>query len=288
MQIQANGTYNHSMMVAQLAEAACREIGANSLLARVGAYFHDIGKMDQSEYFVENQANMENKHNDLNPTLSASVIKSHVRKGVEKAHQLHLPQAVIDIIAEHHGNSIITYFYNAAKDKDSSLDEDDFRYPGIPPVTKESAVVMLADTVEAACRTLDKPSVPRLEKFIKTLIDSKIEHHQLENCNLTFRDIAKIQESFVQTLAAYYHSRTKYPDQKDPDAPQQTSSPVEQIQNQTAQNEAPVQQKKTEEKSSVSTVASASTAGVVIKKTRTTAAKTKAAPVKKVVKEAKQ
>lgn len=224
MQIQTNGTYNHSMMVAQLAEAGCREIGANSLLARVGAYYHDIGKMDQSEYFVENQVNgMENKHNDLNPTLSASVIKSHVRKGVEKARQLHLPQAVIDIISEHHGNSIITYFYNSAKEKDPSLDEDDFRYPGIPPTTKESAVVMLADTVEAACHTLENPTSQRLDKFITMLITQKVENKQLDNCDLTFRDISKIKTAFVNLLTGYYHNRIKYQNQQDPDeAPAKT------------------------------------------------------------------
>lgn len=228
MQIQTNGTYNHSMMVAQLAEAGCREIGANSLLARVGAYYHDIGKMDQSEYFVENQVNgMENKHNDLKPTLSASVIKSHVRKGVEKARQLHLPQAVIDIIAEHHGNSIITYFYNIAKESDPSLDEDDFRYPGIPPATKESAVVMLADTVEAACHTLDNPTSSRLDKFITMLINQKVEAKQLDNCDLTFRDISKIKSAFVNLLTGYYHNRIKYQNQQDPDqAPAQSTAPA--------------------------------------------------------------
>ena len=242
MQIQANGTYNHSMMVAQLAEAGCREIGANSLLARVGAYYHDIGKMDQSEYFVENQVNgMENKHNDLNPTLSASVIKSHVRKGVEKARQLHLPQAVIDIISEHHGNSIITYFFNSAKEKDPSLDEDDFRYPGIPPTTKESAVVMLADTVEAACHTLDNPTSPRLEKFITILINQKVELKQLDNCDLTFRDISGIKAAFVNLLTGYYHNRIKYQNQQDPDeAPAKTEEPAENVkENQKESPEAP-------------------------------------------------
>lgn len=291
MLVTASGTYNHSLMVANLAEAACNEVQANALLARVGAYYHDIGKLENPEYFVENQSG-ENVHDGINPSLSVSIIRSHVKRGVEKALSLRLPASVVNIISEHHGNQVIAYFYNEAKKIDPDASAADYSYAGNPPTTRESAIVMLADTVEAACRTLDKPSVPRLEKFIKTLIDSKIEHHQLENCNLTFRDIAKIQESFVQTLAGYYHSRTKYPDQKDPDAPQQTSSPVEQTQNQgqnqTAQNEAPVQQKKAEEKISVSTAASASTAGVVIKKTRTTAAKTKAAPVKKVVKEAKQ
>lgn len=217
MQIQANGTYNHSMMVSQLAESACREIGANPLLARVGGYFHDIGKIDQSEYFVENQQNMENKHDDLNPTLSASVIKSHVKKGVEKGHQLHLPQAVIDIIAEHHGNSIISYFYNEAKEKDPTLSPEDFAYPGNPPSTRESGVVMLADTVEAACHTLENPTSQRLEKFIAMLVSKKVEDGQLNNCDLTFRDIARIKESFVNLLTGYYHNRIKYQNQQDPD-----------------------------------------------------------------------
>ena len=213
MLVNASGTYNHSMMVAQLAENACREIGANPLIARVGAYYHDIGKLEQSQYFVENQKG-ENKHNDINPTLSASVIKSHVKKGVEKAQQLHLPKSIVDIIAEHHGNSVIAYFYNEAKEKDPTLTPEDFSYPGNPPSTRESAVVMLADTVEAACRTLEKPSVTRLEKFITTLINAKVEHKQLDNCDLTFRDVSKIKEAFVQVLAGYYHSRIEYPDQK--------------------------------------------------------------------------
>lgn len=214
MLVTASGTYNHSLMVAQLAETACREIGANALIARVGAYYHDIGKIDQSEYFVENQKG-ENKHDEINPSLSASVIKSHVKKGVEKAHQMHLPQAVIDIISEHHGNSVITYFYNEAKAKDPTVSPEDYSYPGNPPSTRESAVVMLADTVEAACRTLENPSVTSLEKFITTLINAKVEHNQLDNCDLTFRDISKIKEAFVQILAGYYHSRIEYPDQKE-------------------------------------------------------------------------
>lgn len=213
MRVNANGTNQHSLMVAQLAENACREIGANALLARVGAYYHDIGKIEQPLYFVENQQG-ENKHDEINPTLSATVLKSHVKKGVEKAKQLHLPSSVIDIIAEHHGNSVMTYFYNEAKEKDPTLTPEDFSYPGNPPSTKESAVVMLADTVEAACRTLENPSVPRLEKFIATLINGKVEHNQLDNCNLTFRDVSKIKEAFVQVLAGYYHSRIRYPDQK--------------------------------------------------------------------------
>ncbi|MBO4859849.1 MAG: HDIG domain-containing protein [Treponema sp.] len=217
MQIQANGTYNHSIMVSQLAESACREIGANALLARVGGYYHDIGKIDQSEYFVENQFDHENKHDELNPTLSASIIKSHVKKGVEKAHQMHLPQDVIDIISEHHGNSVISYFYKEGKEKDPTLMPEDFSYPGNPPTSKESAVVMLADTVEAACKTLDNPTSIRLEKFITVLINQKVENKQLDNCDLTFRDISKIKESFVHLLTGFYHNRIKYQNQQDPE-----------------------------------------------------------------------
>lgn len=216
MLLTASGTYSHSLMVANLAEAACNEIGANPLVARVGAYYHDIGKLDNPEYFVENQTG-ENIHNDITPSLSVSIIRSHVKRGVERARALRFPKQIIDIISEHHGNQVIAYFYNEAKSITPDANPEDYSYTGKPPSTKESAVVMLADTVEAACRTLDKPSVPRLEKFIKTLINGKIEQKQLDNCNLSFADLAKIQESFVQTLAGYYHSRTKYPDQRDPD-----------------------------------------------------------------------
>jgi len=216
MLLSISGTYNHSIMVATLAESACREIGADSLLARVGAYYHDIGKMDQSEYFVENQTSY-NKHLDLNPRLSATVIRSHVKQGMEKARQMRLPREVIDIISEHHGNSVISYFYNEAKKLNDSADPEDYMYPGNPPRSKESAVVMLADVVEAACRTLEKPSVPRLEKFISELINKKIESNQLDNSELTFREIGIIKKSFVNILAGYYHSRIEYPNQKDPD-----------------------------------------------------------------------
>ncbi|MBQ9237975.1 MAG: HDIG domain-containing protein [Treponema sp.] len=219
MLVMAGGTYNHSLMVAQLAEGACREIGANPLIARVGGYYHDIGKIDQSEYFVENQSQMGgiNKHQDINPSLSVSIIKSHVKKGVEMGHQLRLPQPIIDIIAEHHGNSVITYFYTEMKKKDPSVRPEDFSYPGIPPTTRESGIVMLADTVESACHTLDNPTAVRLEKFIQTLIDGKIEHNQMDNSALTYSDVAKAKAAFVQILTGYYHNRIKYQDQKDPD-----------------------------------------------------------------------
>ncbi|MCR4743254.1 MAG: HDIG domain-containing protein [Treponema sp.] len=218
MQINANGTFNHTQSVALLAESACRDIKANALLAKVGAYYHDIGKIEQSEYFTENNFDNVNHHQDLTSTMSTSIIKSHVKKGVEKAHELRLPTAVINIIAEHHGNDVIEYFYKKGVAIDDSLSREDFAYPGNPPTTKESAVVMLADTVEAACHTLDNPTVPRLEKFITMLINGKMDRHQLDNCDLTFSDLTKIKAAFVQQLGGYYHNRIKYPNQKDPDA----------------------------------------------------------------------
>ena len=217
MLLTASGTYNHSLMVGQLAENACKAIGANSLVARVGAYYHDIGKIDQSEYFVENQSG-QNKHDEINPNLSVSIIRSHVKKGVEMATQMRLPPQVIDIISEHHGNGVMQYFYQEALKSNPDAKPEDFSYFGNPPSSKESGVVMLADTVEAACRTLEKPSVPRLEKFIHTLIEAKMQAGQLKNCPLTFAELTKVQETFVSILAGYYHSRIEYPDQKDPDA----------------------------------------------------------------------
>ncbi|MCR5762349.1 MAG: HDIG domain-containing protein [Treponema sp.] len=216
MMINAGGTYNHSLMVAQLAEAACNRIGANSLLARVGGYYHDIGKIDNPEYFTENQ-NGQNIHDELNPSLSVSVIRNHVKKGVEKAVELRLPSQIVDIISEHHGNQVLKSFYIKAKGVDPSVKPEDYSYTGNPPTTRVSGVIMLADTVEAACRSLDNPSASRIEKFIQELITKKISENQLQNCPLTFQDLALIKDSFVQILTSFYHSRVKYPDQKDPE-----------------------------------------------------------------------
>ena len=243
MLLAAPGTYNHSMLVATLAENACTAIGANGLLARVGAYYHDAGKLEQPEYFVENQKEG-NKHNDINPRLSVSIIRNHVKKGVERAHQMHFPQPVIDIIAQHHGNGLIAYFYNEAKKKDPSVSEEEFSYWGTPPTSKEAAVVMLADTVEAACRTLENPSVPRLEKFIRQLVTAKYEDGQLDKADLTFADLDTIRSSFVNILAGYYHSRIEYPNQKDPDSGEKTAQSEKTAQNEkqsdkSTQNEKP-------------------------------------------------
>jgi cyclic-di-AMP phosphodiesterase PgpH len=211
---QAPGTYSHSMNVAHLAEAAAQDIGANALLARVGAYYHDIGKMEQPEYFVENQRGT-NKHDDINPRLSATVIRSHVKLGIEKARELKLPKAVVDIVAQHHGNSVIAWFYDKAKQTDAAIRKEDFSYPGDPPANKEAGIVMLADAVEASTRTLKKPSVPRLDAHIRQIILDKVQDGQLDDCSLTLKDLEIIRHAFVRIMAGQFHSRIEYPKQKE-------------------------------------------------------------------------
>jgi cyclic-di-AMP phosphodiesterase PgpH len=210
----APGTYTHSLMVANLAEQACQDIGANALLARVGAYYHDIGKMENPDYFVENQTD-HNRHDEIAPRLSATIIRSHVKLGVEKAKNLGLPKDIISIIAEHHGNSIIEWFYNKATEQEISVNSEDFAYPGSPPRSKESAIVMLADITEAAVRTLNKPTASKIDKFVQQLFDAKIDHGQLSESELSFRDLEIIKKSFVRVLAGYYHARIEYPKQKE-------------------------------------------------------------------------
>jgi putative nucleotidyltransferase with HDIG domain len=210
----APGTYTHSLMVANLSEQACQDIGANALLARVGAYYHDIGKMENPDYFVENQTD-HNRHDEIAPRLSATIIRSHVKLGVEKAKNLGLPKDVIAIIAEHHGNSIIEWFYNKATEQEITVNSEDFAYPGSPPRSKESAIVMLADITEAAVRTLNKPTASKIDKFVQQLFDAKIDHGQLCESDLSFRDLEIIKKSFVRVLAGYYHARIEYPKQKE-------------------------------------------------------------------------
>lgn len=208
----APGTYSHSISVANLAESACNSIKANALLARVGAYYHDIGKIDQAEYFVENQKSY-NKHDELKPSLSVAVIKSHVKIGIEKAKELNLPNEIIDIIAQHHGKGVIKFFYNLALEKSSArkISSDDYSYPGTRPKSREAAVVMLADSVEAASRLLKKPNMVKLEKFVGDLIMEKLNNNELSESDLTLKDLENIKKSFIQILAGYFHSRLEYP-----------------------------------------------------------------------------
>ena len=212
MLIQAPGTYGHSLSVANMAETACRNINANALLARVGAYYHDIGKIDQPEYFIENQQ-AQNKHDDLTPNLSVAVIKAHVKMGIEKAKKLKLPKKIVNIIAEHHGSGLISYFYSEAlkKEKSKELNPEDYSYNGTPPTSKEAAVVMLADSVEAATRTLKKPTLAKLEKFIWNVLTEKFISGQMNNSEITFRELKIISSTFVQIITGHFHSRIEYP-----------------------------------------------------------------------------
>lgn len=208
--LAAPGTYSHSVTVAHLAESACREIGADALLARVGAYYHDIGKIDQPDAFIENQASF-NKHDFMEPRQSAAVIRNHLRSGVERARQLGLPEEVVEIIAQHHGNGLIAWFYDRALKAEGAVDPDDFSYPGEPPRSKEAAVVMLADSVEAAARSLKKPTPEKLERFVRDLVADKLESGQLARSELTFKDLVAIQAVFARILGGHYHSRIEYP-----------------------------------------------------------------------------
>ncbi len=209
---QAPGTYTHSISVANLAETACEAIGANSLLARVSAYYHDIGKVDQADYFVENQKE-HNRHDEMKPSLSVAVIKSHVRIGIEKARELKLPQAIVDIIAQHHGRGLIAFFYNRAvrEGKNPRVSRDDYSYPGVRPRTREAAVLMLADGVEAASRTLKRPTEARLERLVRDMIMEKFSSGELGDSNLTLKDLELIRKSFVHILEGYFHTRIEYP-----------------------------------------------------------------------------
>ncbi|MCL2705211.1 MAG: HDIG domain-containing protein [Spirochaetaceae bacterium] len=213
MHSMAPGTFNHSLSVGNLAENACQEIGANALLARVGAYYHDIGKIDRAEYFIENQKSY-NKHDYMKPSLSVSIIKSHVKTGIEKGKELRLPQALIDIIAQHHGNGLISYFYVKALKlgNKAKINPEEYSYVEGKPKSKEAAVVLLADNVEAAVRTLKNPTVAKIDSFVWEILLSKIKEDHITESELTFNDLKIIKDSFVATLTGAFHSRIEYPD----------------------------------------------------------------------------
>ncbi|HOB11746.1 MAG TPA: HDIG domain-containing protein [Syntrophomonadaceae bacterium] len=212
--LEAPGTYHHSLMVGNLAEASAEAVGANPLLVRVGAYYHDIGKLKRPEYFVENQRGFDNPHEKIAPALSALIITSHVKDGVELAREARLPDVVIDFIAQHHGTSLTKYFYSRAleEDRDGSISPDSFRYEGPKPQTKEVALVMLADSVEAAIRSLQEPTEAKIRDMVKKIIKDKLNDGQLEACDLTFKDLDTITQSFCTILEGVYHKRIEYPE----------------------------------------------------------------------------
>ncbi|MEC9093422.1 MAG: HDIG domain-containing metalloprotein, partial [Planctomycetota bacterium] len=216
---RAPGTYNHSINVASIAETAADAIGANGLLCRVAAYFHDVGKMLKPEYFVENQTSGENKHNSLVPAMSSIVIIAHVKDGIELARKHKLPASMIDMIEQHHGTTLVEYFYDQAVKEASEkglieeVDESNFRYPGPKPQTKEACVMMLADAVESACRTLTEPAPARIESLVKEISSRKLNDGQFAECPLTLRELHRIEQSLTKSLISVYHSRIKYPEQ---------------------------------------------------------------------------
>jgi hypothetical protein len=217
LSLRAPGSFNHSLQVANLAEAAADRIGAHTLLTRVGALYHDIGKMRQPEYFVENQRGAHNPHDRLKPRMSALIIARHVKDGLEMAKEENLPKRVQKFIPMHHGTARIEYFYRKAvgetDETDSPVLESEFRYPGPRPDSKETGILMLADSVEAASRSLDDPSHKRLKSLIDLIFKERIEDGQLDDTDLTFRDLRQIKETFLQMLLGVYHVRVKYPDQ---------------------------------------------------------------------------
>lgn len=213
MTLEAPGTYHHSLVVGNLSDAACSSIGANGLLARVGAYYHDIGKLEKSEYFSENQK--ESKHDELAPTMSKLVIINHVKEGAELARKHKLNPRLIDFILQHHGNSLVYYFYRRALENledDQKIREEGFRYPGPKPDTKETAVVLLADSVEAAARALDDPAPAKIAEMTHKIINNKFIDGQLDECDLTLKDLEKISAIFIRMLGGIYHSRITYPE----------------------------------------------------------------------------
>ena len=215
LSVEAPGTYHHSLMVGALSEAAAETIGANPLVMRVAAYYHDAGKMLKPDYFTENQAAGVNKHDSLPPSMSSRLLANHVSDGVELAKQAGLTGTIRDMIQQHHGTRVMTYFYQKAKDSAAAngqeLDEGTFRYPGPRPQSKEAAILMMADSIEAASRTLSNPSTGQIQVLVNRLIDDAFADHQLDECDITMREIYLLKESFLRILGGIHHRRIDYP-----------------------------------------------------------------------------
>lgn len=232
LSIKAPGTFNHSLQVANLAEAAADAIGSNALLARVGALYHDIGKMQKPEYFVENQRSGYNPHDRLKPRMSALIIGSHVRDGVDLGRQGNIPDVILDFITMHHGTSRMEYFYSKAlqltEEGEQPPSESEFRYPGPRPNTRETGIVMLADSVEAASRSIDQPTPRKLESMVNSIFESRIADNQLDHCPLTFAEINLIKGTLLSMLSGMHHFRVKYPGQEEAiEAPKEVAAEVE-------------------------------------------------------------
>ncbi|MBS2969740.1 HD family phosphohydrolase [Metabacillus sp. KIGAM252] len=206
------GTYHHSVMVANLSESACEAIGANGLLARVGAYYHDIGKTKRPQYFIENQMKMDNPHDKLSPQLSKNVIIAHAADGADMLRKHKMPKEFVDIAEQHHGTSLLKYFYYKAKERGDEILEEEFRYPGPKPQTKEIAVISIADSVEAAVRSMSSPTPERIQKLVRGIIADRLQDGQLNECDLTLKELDIVAKSFCESLKGIFHSRIEYPE----------------------------------------------------------------------------
>jgi putative nucleotidyltransferase with HDIG domain len=222
LQQLAPGTFNHSRQVADIAETAAEAIGVDSLLAYVGGLFHDIGKMTKPEYFVENQSGY-NRHRDLKPSMSLLIIIGHVKDGIELAKEHDLPREIVHFIESHHGTSLVEYFYHTAmkeaKDSGEPINESQFRYPGPRPRTKEAAVLMISDAVESASRAMSDPNPARIEALVRDLSRKRLLDHKYDDCGLTFRDLAKIEDAIISRLNSIYHTRIQYPEVEEVEDP---------------------------------------------------------------------
>jgi len=205
------GTYHHSVMVANLAEAACESIGANGLLARVGCYYHDIGKTNRPGFFIENQMNGYNPHDNLPPEASRDIIIAHAVHGANILKKNKMPKEIVDIAEQHHGTSLLKFFYHKAKEQHGSVEEEEFRYPGPKPQTKENAIISVADSLEAAVRAMKEPSGEKIHTVIQSIIKDKLQDGQFDECDLSLKEIKKMEESFCTTMKGVYHSRIEYP-----------------------------------------------------------------------------
>ncbi len=215
LMIEAPGTYNHSILVGNLAESAADEVGADPLLVRVASYYHDIGKLKRPYFFIENQSSPDNPHDNLQVSLSAMILTSHVKDGIELLKENHFPWEIIDIVEQHHGTSVLSFFYKKAlenAENASSVRQDDFRYPGRKPQTKEAALVLLADVVQAAVQSLVGDERNKIEAKVREVIKSKVDDGQLQECPLTFKDIGIIANAFLMVLSGFNHQRIEYPE----------------------------------------------------------------------------
>lgn len=215
LQMKAPGTYHHSILVGNLAESAAEAIGADALLVRVGSYYHDIGKTKRPYFFVENQLGMANQHDRISPRLSALVITAHVKEGLEMAREHKLPAIIQEFIATHHGTSLVSYFYHQAVQAEGQrqVQEEHFRYPGPRPRTRETGIVMLADGVEASCRSLKTPTPDQIEAMVRKIVEKRLADGELSEAPLTLKEIEKISAAFIRVLTGLFHQRIEYPDQ---------------------------------------------------------------------------